>query len=215
MPSSGKRLIDFPEFRSLSLGHGLPSELKPTGAVLPTDVGEAQEVEGLWFPFASTLSLLRGSHAEAQQPRLVRGQRQAKSGQSFSQLASVPLSFLLVLKSQRNIVSIAHCDDLPARRPLSPLLGPLVEDIVQIDICQPTRDRRPLWHSFCRLRPAPFLQGSRLEPFLDQAQHPTIRYPVLDKLHHPPGAAANCTPTRRWRAVAPIFIYRRLAPCPP
>ncbi len=78
MPSSGKLLFDFLEFRSLSLGHGFPSKLIPTGAVLPTDVGEAQEVEGLWFPFSSTFSLLRCSHAEAQQPRLVRVQRQAK-----------------------------------------------------------------------------------------------------------------------------------------
>ena len=182
---SGKLLFYFPEFRSLPLGHGSSSQLEPSCAVLPTDVGEAQEVEGLWFPFSSTLPLLRCIRSEAQQPRLVRVQRQAKSGQSFSQLAPVPLSFLLVLKSQRNVVGIARHDDLAARMSLSPLLGPLIEDVVQIDVRQQARDRRPLWHSLCRLRPAPFLQNARRKPFLDQAQHPAIRNPVLDKLHHP------------------------------
>ena len=74
------------------------------------DVGEAQEVEGLWFSFSSALPLLRCIRSEAQQPRLVRVQRQAKTGQSFSQLAPGPLSFPFVLESQRNVVGIPHLD---------------------------------------------------------------------------------------------------------
>ena len=110
MAPSGKLLVYFPEFFSLLLGLGSTSQLEPPCAVLPTDVGEAQEVEGLWFSFSSALPLLRCIRSEAQQPRLVRVQRQAKTGQSFSQLAPGPLSFPFVLESQRNVVGIPHLD---------------------------------------------------------------------------------------------------------
>ena len=76
---SGKLFFHFPEFRSQPFGHCSASQLKPACAVFPTGVGETQEVEGLRFPFSSTLPLLHGECSEAQQPRLVRVQRQAES----------------------------------------------------------------------------------------------------------------------------------------
>ena len=47
------------------------------------------------------------------------------------------------------------------------------------------RDPRPLWRTFLRLPPLPFLHHSGFQPFLDQPQDARIGYAVLDKLQHP------------------------------
>jgi len=47
------------------------------------------------------------------------------------------------------------------------------------------RDHCPLRRTQLRLRPLAVFRYSRLEPFLDQAKHPLIGYPVLEELHRP------------------------------
>jgi len=45
--------------------------------------------------------------------------------------------------------------------------------------------RRPLRCPLHRLRPFPVLNHPRLQPFLDQADDPLVRYPMLEELHKP------------------------------
>jgi hypothetical protein len=40
-----------------------------------------------------------------------------------------------MLEARHEIVSEAHKDHVPARVPTPPLVGPQVEDVVQIDVC--------------------------------------------------------------------------------
>ena len=44
---------------------------------------------------------------------------------------------------------------------------------------------RPLRGPYLRFRPLPFLGHPRPQPFLDQAQHPSVGDAVLDKLDQP------------------------------
>ena len=69
------------------------------------------------------------------------------------------------------------------RRP--PLLDPQIEDVVQVDVGQQRRDRRPLGRAFLAGRPPAVLDHACSEPFLDQAQDPPVRDPVLEELHQP------------------------------
>jgi hypothetical protein len=67
--------------------HALADRLAPNGkssqAVLPTDVGKAQEIERLRFPFSPTSPVLFGKPAELDPARLIRVQLQSEHCQSL------------------------------------------------------------------------------------------------------------------------------------
>jgi hypothetical protein len=80
------------------------------------------------------------------------------------------------------IVRIANDDDV-ALRILPPLVCPLVEYVMQIDIRKQRRDHRSLRSPLLRLRPFALLDHSRVEPFPDQSQDSRIGDPPPDHFH--------------------------------
>ena len=54
--------------------------------------------------------------------------------ESFAQFAVEPLGIVAVLEPHEEIVGVPHDDDITARDLRSPLLGPEVEDVVQLDV---------------------------------------------------------------------------------
>ena len=61
----------------------LAPNCKPSQAILPTDVGEAQEIERLRFHFPPTFPVRFGKPAEFDPARLVRVKFQSKLSQSL------------------------------------------------------------------------------------------------------------------------------------
>ena len=72
MHSLAELRFDASELGPHALADRLAPNCKPSKAVLPTDVGKAQEIERLGFPFSSTFPVLFGESAELDPARLIR-----------------------------------------------------------------------------------------------------------------------------------------------
>jgi hypothetical protein len=71
-----------PSGTTSALADRLAPNCKPPKVVLPTDVGKAQEIERLRFPFSPTSPVLFGEPAEFDPARLIRVKFQPKLSQS-------------------------------------------------------------------------------------------------------------------------------------
>ena len=90
-----------------------------------------------------------------------------------------------VLEADDDIVGIAHDDDVAGGFSPSPLLGPEIEDVVQVDVGEQRRCHRPLRSP--RLTDAPFsvFQNARLEPLAHKADDALVADPVLQEPDQP------------------------------
>src|SRR5438128_11835709 len=68
---------------------------------------------------------------------------------------------------------------------LPPVLYPKIEDVVQVDIREQRRNHRALRRPLFRLRPLSILENPGSQPFLDQAENPSIPDAMLEKRNHP------------------------------
>jgi hypothetical protein len=75
--------LDASQLGPYALADRLAPYCKPSQAVLPTDVGKAQEIERLRFPFSPTSPVLFGEPAEFDPARLIRVKFQSKLSQSL------------------------------------------------------------------------------------------------------------------------------------
>ena len=122
---------------------------------------------------------------ELDQPRFLVVQPQPELREPLAKLGEEPLGVVPMLEAHHSVVSEPHSDDIAARLATPPLVDPQVEDVMQVHVRKQRRDRRPLRRSLQRLRPFPILDDPRAEPFLDQAQDPLVRDPMLDELQKP------------------------------
>ena len=86
------------------------------------------------FP-SPVLTLLGRVTAEADQPGLVRVQRQFERAYSLLQIVQEGLCLVLMLEADDGVVCIAN-DNHIARRLLAPTMGPQVVHVVQVDVRQ-------------------------------------------------------------------------------
>jgi hypothetical protein len=68
--------------------------------------------------------------------RLLGVQLQAKDGQTLRQVSLEPLCVRAMLKPEHDVVGVPDDEHVTAGMPLPPLLGPQVEDVVQVDVCE-------------------------------------------------------------------------------
>ena len=83
MHSLAELRLDASKLGPYALADRLALNCKPSQAVLPTDVGKAQEIERLRFPFSPTSPVLFGEPAEFDPARLVRVKFQSNLSQSL------------------------------------------------------------------------------------------------------------------------------------
>src|SRR5947209_13840535 len=116
----------------------------------------------------------------------------------FSPASANPNSANLSRRSARNRSASSRCSKpartssakrtritSPARAAAPPLLGPQVKHVVQVNVAKQRRSRRSLRSPLLGARPFPGLDDACPEPFLDQAQDPPVRDPVLEKPSQP------------------------------
>jgi hypothetical protein len=97
------------------------------------------------------LTLLGGEPPEPDQPRLLGRELQAELREPATKIRQEPLRVSLMLKPDDVVVGIAHDDHVTVRVLSSPPVGPLVKDVVQVDVGQQRRCRCSLRRS--RFRP--------------------------------------------------------------
>ena len=105
--------------------HRLPKQRKhPVTSLLPADVREAEEVEGLGLPLTVPRSVVSRERAELQEAGLFGVQLQPELVQSFAEFHPEPLGIRPMLEPEHNVIGIAHDDHVAARLLLPPRPGP-------------------------------------------------------------------------------------------
>ena len=158
---------------------GGPLELEAPLPGLPARVREAKKAERLRLAKTPRRPSLGGVPAELDQARLLGVQLQAELREPVAKIRPEPLGVIPILEPHHDVVSEANDDHVTARVPSSPLVGPEVEDVVQVDVPEQRRNRCPLRNALLERRPRPILDDPRSQPFLDQPQDPLVRDPVL------------------------------------
>src|SRR5712692_5361587 len=134
MQAPSKLGLDLLELRLQPSTFGLANHRKPAFPRFSTDVGKSEKVEGFRFAQALPPSVRGRKPTELQQTRLLRVQFQAEFQESLLQLCQEIFSIRSVLKSHNDVIGEAHDDNIAVRRPLTPLLHPEIEHIMQIDV---------------------------------------------------------------------------------
>jgi hypothetical protein len=179
MLTASKLSLDGLELRGHSLLRSDPPDGEGLGLVaLPTEVGEAQEVEGLRFPFPTPLPIT-GRIAPNSISRVLSG---CNSKPNLASRFEEPHSISPLLKTQHNIVGVANDDDIALRLFPAPDISPQIEEVMQIHVSDQRRNNCSLRRTFICLRPLTVFRYSRLQPFPDQAKYPPIGHPMLDEL---------------------------------
>src|SRR5215469_982317 len=122
--------LDALELRPHALADRLASNCKPSQAVLPTDVGKAQEIERLGFPFSPTFPVLFGVPPEFDPARLIRVKFQTKLSQSFPKIFQKAIRVRLILESRDAVIGISDDYHFASRPLLTPDVPPEIESVV-------------------------------------------------------------------------------------
>jgi len=161
-----------PEFSAKPLRLSAPLDPKVSFSTAPTNVGEAEKVEGLG-PSQSFLRPIRlGPSAKVEETGFVLVKFQTKRCEPFAQLSQELLGVVPILEADDKVVSIPDDTHVAPRLSRTPLMRPEVEHVVEKQVGQQGRDTRSLWRPFIRARSLSIDQHASLQPFLNEADDP-------------------------------------------
>ena len=95
---------------------------------------ETEKIERFGLSLATTLSVVSGEPPKLDQACFVGMQFQGKLVEAFPQVFVKPFGIRSVFEAHHEIISKAHYDNVAARVPTPPLIGPQIEHVVQIHI---------------------------------------------------------------------------------
>src|SRR5664280_1915470 len=168
-----------------SFSDRLPPQREPSSPRLRAHVREAEECERLGPAEAPSPAVLDSEPPKLDQARLLGVELQAEPGETLHQVRVEPLGVSTMLKADNEVVGKPHDDHVTVSLPPSPLPGPKIEDMVEVDVREQGGNRRPLRGSLLAGRPRAVLDNSRVQPFLDEPQDPLVRDAMLDEPPHP------------------------------
>src|SRR5262249_10142690 len=90
-----------------------------------------------------------------------------------------------ILEADDGIVRVAHDDHVACGATLPPLVGPLIIDVMEVDVRQERADDRALWRSLPRLDQAPVFEHACCQPLGHQPDDSTVANPMLDEADQP------------------------------
>ena len=132
-----KLCLDGFQLRNHSLFRRNPPDGEGFGLVTPPAVvGEAQEREGLRFPFAPLFPFVGRKTPELDQPSLFRVKFQTELGKPIPELIQEPDGLSSMLKTQHEVVSVTDDDYIALRHLPAPDIHPQVEDVMQIHVSE-------------------------------------------------------------------------------
>jgi hypothetical protein len=144
MHAPPKFLLEFLQLGTRPLSHGLPKHDEPSMYVLVTCMCESQEIEGFRLTTAMPFSNFLRMATKFNQAGFRGMQFQVELLKSFLKLSMELLGFLAILKANHKVICEAHDHYITVCLLLSPLVGPQVEHIVQVDVRQQGRNTTPL-----------------------------------------------------------------------
>ena len=132
--AAAQLFLDLPEFRPHAITPRLALELECPAPRRAADEREPQEGEGLRFAQTTPPASLRRKAAELQQAGLFPVQLEPELLKPRSHRIPEAPRIGLVLEAGHDIVRVADEDHVAGRLSPPPLLGPEVEDVVQVDV---------------------------------------------------------------------------------
>ena len=145
----------------------------------------SQKIESLGLSPAKTPTVPVRKATESDQAGLFRMKLQRESLKPLAQCLGEAFCLVRMLKADDEIVGPSNDDDITFRMALSPVLCPQIEHIVEIDVGEQRRNRRPLRGPFLARRPYSPFEYSGLQPLSDESEHPPIGDTMLEESHHP------------------------------
>jgi hypothetical protein len=152
---------------------------------LPTHVGEAEEVEALGFPQPPLLTSFSRKAPKLNQAGLVWVQFQPEVGNPLPQGLQELLGVLALFETRDHVVNVSSQAHISLTVPLTPLVRPQIEHIMEVDVGRERRETGPLRTAYLTENVLAVLQHTGLQPFLDESHNAPIRYAVLNELHQP------------------------------
>src|SRR5208337_1210397 len=134
VPASLEPVIDRSQLRPHLLRDRDSSEVEAPVPVLPTDMGKAEKVERLRLAETPDCPVVSGITPELDQPGLVGVQLEPELRKALTKVMEELLGVTLMLEPADKVVSKAHDDHVTACVLESPLLGPPVKDVMEIDV---------------------------------------------------------------------------------
>lgn len=113
-----------------SLGDRFAPHRKLARPRLPTDMRQAEDVKGLRFALSPPLAPVAGPPPTFQEAGPVRVQCAVEPVEALPQVASQLLGGVCVFEADREVITVAHDDDISSCMPAAPLGSPEVKDIV-------------------------------------------------------------------------------------
>jgi len=152
---------------------------------LPTTVRKTQEVERLRLAVTTGSPISFRIAAELDDPRFSGVQLQPELRKALAQFCQKLLCLMTILKTHNEIVSETDHDHITVGSLLSPLVGPKVEPIMEIEVRQQRADTATMNRSYLRVDSLALFQHARVQSFLDQTHDAPVCQAMLDKLHQP------------------------------
>ena len=144
MHTPPKFFLEFLQLDTHPLSHGLPKHNEPSKSIPVTHMRETQEIEGLRLAVAPPFPISGRLAAKFDQAGFGGMQFQVELLKSFLKFFTKLLGLPAILETDHKVVGKTHDHDIALRLPLSPLIGPQVEHVVQVDIRQQRRNTTPL-----------------------------------------------------------------------
>ena len=98
------------------------------------------------------------------EPRLVGMKVQSKTSEPCLEIGKELLCLVPVLEADDKIVCVAHDNHVTGGASLPPLMGPLIIDMMEVDVRQERACDRALWCPFTCLDQAPFFEHTCCQP---------------------------------------------------
>ena len=144
VPAQSQGLLDLLKFPAQPCGDRLAPYRKHASLGLTAHVRKAKKVAGLRFPLATPLSSFHRIAAKLDEARLVRVQFEVERAKSLPQVAQALLGLVVVLKAGNEIIAVPHDNDVSPCVSASPLGGPQIKDVVEVQVRQQRAGTAPL-----------------------------------------------------------------------
>src|SRR5271170_5333439 len=101
---------------------------------------KAEEIERFRLPESPGCPVAGGEPPELDQPGLLRMQSQPELCYSFAKLLKEPLGVITILETDDEVVGEPHGDHVTVSVAASPLPGPAVEHVVEVNVSEQRRN---------------------------------------------------------------------------
>src|SRR6202158_5212130 len=143
-------------------------------------MGEAEKVEHGAVRVRMTCAL-RPIDAKVDEMRLVGVELEPVPCKPLTQHVHDPFGIFENLECHHAIIGVPHEDAVPLEAWPHVLLEPVIQHMVQVNVCEQGRYDATLWGAFGRVPKEIVLKHARLQPFVDNPTNNSVRESSVEK----------------------------------